>query len=254
MPDNADMGSAAPKPCTLHLQHGPRGDRELRFYELVKELAEECTPDLTAALRALDPFAPARPPRPERRRASFEGKPLTSAFAVAQIPRTPDRAAHAGPAAMPSARVGRNNSIPPDGKSGEHRVHAPAAHQRQKPTMPAPMLALGCWPWASLFAAGVYINQRSLSTFAVASVCCRAAGDKPDAKRQQRQQRHRSPLHRREWTPARQCHRYSCNPARKNAPQSKRQPAKSGQCTPASTQHELLSSDVNVVLPQDVAC
>lgn len=53
-------------------QHGPRGDRELRFYELVKELAEECTPDVTAALRALDPFAPARPA--ERRRSS-DGAP-----------------------------------------------------------------------------------------------------------------------------------------------------------------------------------
>jgi hypothetical protein len=39
------------------MQHGPRGERELRFYELVKELADQCGPDLTAALQALDPFA-----------------------------------------------------------------------------------------------------------------------------------------------------------------------------------------------------
>jgi hypothetical protein len=39
------------------VQHGPRGERELRFYELVKELADQCGPDLTAALQALDPFA-----------------------------------------------------------------------------------------------------------------------------------------------------------------------------------------------------
>ena len=54
--------------CHLHAQHGPRGERELRFYELVKELADECTPDLTSALQALDPFAPTRPS--ERRRSA----------------------------------------------------------------------------------------------------------------------------------------------------------------------------------------
>lgn len=43
---------------TCCLQQGPRGGRELRFYELVKAAAEECTPDLAAELAALDPFGP----------------------------------------------------------------------------------------------------------------------------------------------------------------------------------------------------
>ncbi len=57
---NTSLDAALTCSCTL-TQHGPRGERELRFYELVKELAEECTPDLGAALAALDPFASTRP-------------------------------------------------------------------------------------------------------------------------------------------------------------------------------------------------
>lgn len=53
------------------MQRGPRGDRELRFYELVKAAADECTPDLAAELARLDPFGP-RPAR-EARRRSVEG-------------------------------------------------------------------------------------------------------------------------------------------------------------------------------------
>lgn len=75
------------------LQHGPRGDRELRFYELVKELAEECTPDLSAALRALDPFAPARPVN--RRRSSDEHQVVGRSHSESIRPGAPRRRATA---------------------------------------------------------------------------------------------------------------------------------------------------------------
>mmetsp|Transcript_14695 Transcript_14695/g.44358 ORF Transcript_14695/g.44358 Transcript_14695/m.44358 type:complete len:789 (+) Transcript_14695:333-2699(+) len=65
------------------MQRGPRGDRELRFYELVKAAADECTPDLAAELARLDPFGP-RPAR-EARRRSVEDKPPKPAQSVSQL-------------------------------------------------------------------------------------------------------------------------------------------------------------------------